>query len=243
MKIDICLSPALFPTFSADTPPIVVVIDIFRATTCMCVAFENGVNSILPIADLEKAIQYKQEGYIVSAERNALKCSFADLGNSPYDYMDSSLKGRDIIMTTTNGTQAIDRAQTCDTLLIGSFSNFNTICDYLCRCNSDILFLCAGWNNKVNMEDTLFAGAAANEIQNICPGVSCSDTTRIALSLWKEGRTNLKKFLEPSEHIQRLQAQNLQKDIDFCLTLNTTRSLPFLEKESGLLKNTGRLYE
>ena len=69
MKIDVCFSPALYPVYH-NPEAIVVVVDIFRATTTMAAAFGNGVRSIRPVATVEEAQAYKAKGWLVGAERN-----------------------------------------------------------------------------------------------------------------------------------------------------------------------------
>lgn len=230
MDIDICLSPALFETYNTDESVTVVVVDVFRATTCMCVAMDYGVKSILPIANIEVAKQLKSEGYMVAAERNVAKCDFADFGNSPFDYMTDKAKGQEIAVTTTNGTKAIEKAKSNDRLLIGSFANIGVLSDYFLNNPQNILILCSGWNNMVNIEDTLFAGALAEKLlesENYSPK---SDSVRLALKIWQESKNNLWDFINQSDHVKRLLKHNLERDIDFCLTMNTVKSIPFFDK-------------
>ena len=103
MVVDICFSPALFPFYSQPND-VVVVTDIFRATTTMCTAFLNGLSAIIPVATTKEAEQYKDQGFLVGAERNVVQCSFADFGNSPFEYTRDTVEGKEIVFTTTNGT-------------------------------------------------------------------------------------------------------------------------------------------
>lgn len=93
MKIDVCFSPALYPVYH-HPEAIVVVVDVFRATTTMAAAFSNGVRSIRPVATVEEAEAYKAKGWLVGAERNVKRCSFADFGNSPFDYTAEKVSGK-----------------------------------------------------------------------------------------------------------------------------------------------------
>lgn len=232
MLIDICLSPILFPTYNLQKDACVVVTDIFRATTSMCTAFSAGVKSILPIADIEGAKALKTQGYLVGAERNVSRCDFADFGNSPFDYMTETIRDKEIVMTTTNGTQAIEAAKENPMLLIGSFSNFSTVADYCSKQQKHIIILCSGWSNHVNMEDTLFAAALAESL--IANGYQAkSDAVHIALTMWKETKNDIRSFIQCSEHIERLLNHELEKDIDYCLTFNTTSVLPYYDKSKG----------
>lgn len=105
MKIDVCFSPALYPVYH-NPEAIVVVVDVFRATTTMAAAFSNGVRSIRPVATVEEAEAYKAKGWLVGAERNVKRCGFADFGNSPFDYTAEKVSGKDIVFH--------DQRYTCD---------------------------------------------------------------------------------------------------------------------------------
>ena len=128
MKIDVCFSPALYPAYH-DPEAIVVVVDIFRATTTMAAAFSNGVRSIRPVATVEEAQAYKEKGLLVGAERNVRRCDFADFGNSPFDYTPEKVAGKEIVFTTTNGTKAITIAQSAYRVVTGAFINLQAVAD------------------------------------------------------------------------------------------------------------------
>lgn len=231
MKVEICFSPALYPYYTDNNDRIVVVVDIFRASTTMCAAFNNGVKSIIPVASIEEAQAYKAKSYLVGAERNVKRCDFADFGNSPFDYTAEKVKDKEIVFTTTNGTRAIEAAADSLYLLIGSFSNLKVITDFCISKQKDVLVLCAGWNNRFNIEDSLYGGALAEEL--IKNGYSsASDATQVALSMWKEAKTNIREYINRSEHIKRLEANNLQDSVDYCLTLDTVSLIPIYNQET-----------
>lgn len=232
MKVDICFSPALYPYYADSNDKIVVVVDIFRASTTMCAALKNGAKSIISVASIEEAQDYKSRGYLVGAERNVKRCDFADFGNSPFDYTSDKVSGKDIVFTTTNGTQAINVASDCYRLLVGAFSNIDTIADFCLEEQKDVIVLCAGWNNRFNIEDTLFGGALANIL--ISKGYTpASDATVVALQMWDEAKPDIRKYIDQTEHIKRLEANNLQDSVEYCLTMNTVNLLPVYSKETG----------
>jgi len=235
MKIDICFSPALFPFYNIKKETVVVIVDVFRASTTMCAAFSAGANSIIPVASTQEAEMLKFKGFLVGAERNTEKCDFADFGNSPFDYTPDRVRNRDIAFTTTNGTQAIEAALGVSDLIIGSFSNIGKVTDYCCTNSKDVLVLCAGWNNRFNVEDSLFGGALAERILDSGKFTATSDSVMVALSMWNEARPDLKAYLNKSEHFQRLITHKLYADIDFCLSTDTTDVLPVYDKETKRL--------
>jgi 2-phosphosulfolactate phosphatase len=83
--LEVCFSPSLLKTVGQNPDRNVVVVDILRATTAMCVAFGYGVNSLVPVATEEEAFEKKQQGWLVAGEKDGVKLPFADFGNSPLD--------------------------------------------------------------------------------------------------------------------------------------------------------------
>lgn len=227
MEVDICLSPALYPYYKKEND-IVIVVDIFRASTTICAMLSNGASSVIPVASIEEAKQYKSKGYIVGGERNAKKLEFADFGNSPFDYKKDIVNNNDIVFTTTNGTQAINAAAGCKTLFIGAFSNIDILsreCFTLGR--SRIVVLCAGWKNKINAEDTLFAGAFTEKLSKLGEITYGSDSVRIAIEMWDKAKNDPIEFLKTSEHYKRLINNGAEGDIAYCFKENSTPIVPY----------------
>src|SRR5205814_6998039 len=127
---EVCFSPHSYEVYKSDGN-IVVIIDILRATSAICTAFEYGVKSIIPVATVEEAKKLKQQGYLVGAERDGLAVDGFDFGNSPYNYMTDRIKDQNIVLTTTNGTQAIEASRDAYKVVIGSFLNINALCGWL----------------------------------------------------------------------------------------------------------------
>jgi len=220
-----CFSPALYPLFK-EQDSIVVVVDILRATSAICTAIHHGVASMIPVAGVDEALAYKQQGYLVAAERNAIKLDGFDFGNSPYHFMEESLKGKHIVISTTNGTQAIAAAKNSGEILIGSFLHLDALAKWLHLQNKDIVVLCAGWKNKFNMEDSLFAGALFQELERKGGYDTHCDSTLAMAHLYDRAKHNLYEFLGRSSHRHRLQDLNLEKDIYYCLTANIFTTIP-----------------
>lgn len=233
MKINICTSPLLYSSYvdeSRDT--IVVVVDVFRATTTICSALFNGAKSIIPVASLEEAKLYKDKGYLVGGERNVKKFDFAEFGNSPSEYTEQLVKGKDIVLSTTNGTRAIDISTGSYALIIGSFSNLSSVAKYCINQKKDVLVLCAGWKDTVNIEDTLFGGALVELLSEAGFDINY-DPSQIALSMWKEAKSDLWQYIQRSEHIKRLAAHDLLDEARFCLKLDTAKVLPLYIKSEN----------
>lgn len=234
MKIDVCFSPALYPVYH-NPEAVVVVVDIFRATTTMAAAFKNGVRSIRPVATVEEAKSYKEKGWLVGAERNVKRCNFADFGNSPFDYTPEKVAGKDIIFTTTNGTRAITVAKSAYRVITGAFTNLQAAADYCLLHNRDIVVLCSGWQDKINIEDTLFGGALTDMLTQTGKYEPASDAAVIARDMWINNKENLIAYLDPTDHMARLKANHLEDAVPYCLTLSSADVVPELTIEEGEL--------
>lgn len=228
-KVEVCYSPALVPVYFSQKECVVVVIDIFRATSAICTAFQYGVKRIIPVASVEEAINYKEQGYIVAAERNGEVLEGFDIGNSPFSYMNPDLVGKEIVLTTTNGTTAIDKAKEADTIIIGSFLNLDAVCQFLIKENKNVILLCAGWKGRYNLEDSLFAGAVVNQLKKTENYTGLADSSIAADMMYQHAKTDLNAFLANSSHRNRLSKLNLNKDIEYCLQENTMDVLPIFK--------------
>ncbi len=227
-EVEVCFSPNVYPLFH-KSDAIVVVIDVLRATSAITTAFYNGVSKMIPVATIEEALKHKEQGLIVAAERNGEIVEGFDLGNSPFGYMNKKVKGKTIAITTTNGTQAIEAAKNAKTVIIGSFLNLDIVIDYLKTEKRDVLLLCAGWKNKFNLEDTLFAGAIADALVSKYDYTTNCDSAIAAGQLYHLAKHDLYSFLSLSSHRNRLQKLNLERDIKYCLTPNQCPVIPIME--------------
>jgi len=201
--IDVCLSPELMHLYDVRDRTVVVV-DILRATSCMVTAFAHGVESITPVANLEQCRKMKTQGYVISGERDGKKVEGFDKGNSPFEYLDDQVKGLKVAFTTTNGTQAIEKSKEAKEVIIGAFLNLNTVAKYLLLGENNALIVCAGWKGRVNLEDTLFAGALVERLKEYL-GPDC-DAPLAAQHLYNLAKNDMVSFLNASSHVRRLAA-------------------------------------
>lgn len=216
-KVEICFSPELIHLHSLEGK-IVIVVDIFRASSTMIAALANGITEIKTFADLEECRAMKKEGYLIAGERNGLTAPGFEMGNSPVAYLNKAYEGRKLAMTTTNGTLAISKSSGADEILIGAFPNLSATIQYLQSKNQDVLIHCAGWKGMFNLEDSLYAGALAKSLES---SHEASEDGALAMkALFEKEGHNLKGFLSQASHAKRLQNHNIEADIDFCLTLD-----------------------
>ena len=229
-NIQVCMTPKLFSLY-ADKKSIVVVVDVLRATSSMCIAFEKGVKRMIPVSKVEEALEYRNtdEDYILAAERNGKPVKSFDFGNSPQVYLDMDVKGKTVVMTTTNGTKAINIAKKDHEVIVGSFLNLDAITQWLKEKDRDVIIFCAGWKDKFNLEDTLFAGALVSSLLETHLYNDACDAAQAAKFLWDRSKDDLYGFLENSSHRNRLAKLNIDSDIHFCLKLNQTKKIPVLK--------------
>ncbi|MBC3541247.1 2-phosphosulfolactate phosphatase [Rufibacter sediminis] len=225
-SIDVCFSPALLPLYDL-TGKIAVAVDVLRATSGMVTALANGVTHIAPVSELDACLAYRDQGYLVAAERDGIKAEGFDLGNSPFHYLDEDHSGRFLAITTTNGTQAIRQSRSADEVLIGAFLNVGAVADYVRRAGKDVVVVCAGWKGLFNLEDTLFAGALADRLQGDFD--LNNDATLAAFHLYQTAKADKLAFLSKSSHVQRLERLHILKDIEFCLQEDTYTVVPILK--------------
>ncbi len=226
-NIDVCLSPQLIGQYGAEGK-IVVVVDILRATSCMVTAFANGVTCILPVETVEECAEFKTKGHLTAAEREGKIVDGFEIGNSPFSYLQPNIKGQTIGITTTNGTKAIKLSAAAEQILIGAFLNKTVIAQYLLAQNKDVLIVCAGWKNKMNLEDTLFAGALVSLLETSF--ISVNDSAVASKVLYEAAKNNLFAFVtQNSSHYKRLKNLNLDKDIAFCLQQDIYQVIPTMK--------------
>ncbi len=232
-KVEVCFSPALFPVYYSSRNCVVVVIDVFRATSAICTAFQAGIERIIPVSTVDEARQYQDKGFLAAAERQGEVVEGFELGNSPFHYMDKDLKGKELVLTTTNGTKAIERAKAADHILIGSFLNLDAVCKHLVELNKNVILLCAGWKDRFNLEDSLFAGAVVEQLAQTDVYTGLADSSLAALNIYNSAKSDLNDFLKSSSHRNRLAKLDLEKDIRYCLQTNTMDLVPVF-KGNGL---------
>lgn len=233
-RVEVCFSPDEFDLYKQEYS-VVVAIDVLRATTAICTAFEHGAEKIIPVSTVEEARDYQRRGYMAGAERGGEIVDGFEFGNSPFTYMGDAVKGKTLVLTTTNGTRTINRAAETHKVIVGAFVNLDSIIEYLISQPDDVLLLASGWQGKFNLEDSICAGAITEALRASGKYISDEDSTIAAMFLFQKARDNYFGFLKASSHRRRLRNLNLNEDIKYCLTPNQTRVIP-VYKDGALVK-------
>ena len=225
-SIEVILSPALFEHRITFDDYIVVVIDVLRATTAFCAAFESGVETVIPVSGLDELLEFKNKGYLTAAERDGKKVDFADFGNSPVVFLKSNLKDKKLAYSTTNGTQAVEMAKSSGNIAIAAFTNLHAINKWLTGQNKNIVILCSGWKNSFSLEDTLCAGALVESLELTKQFAHVCDASEMALKLWKSSEDQLQEAVQKANHYHRLVKLGQLEDLKHCFRLNTSHAVP-----------------
>jgi len=226
-NIEIVLSPLLLPLVDLKGK-IVVVIDILRATSTICAALDNGATSVTPVISVEEALQYDKSEYLVAGERNGEKAKGFDFGNSPAEYAPDLVKGKKVVLTTTNGTKCIHSSLEADEVLVGSFYNLARLSEYLANRENSVVLFCSGWKNRVNLEDTLFAGYVAQSLSET--HIWNSDEVELALDLVGKAQYDPIGYLRRASHAKRFARLGNHTDLELCMQFDKH---PVLVKYQG----------
>jgi 2-phosphosulfolactate phosphatase len=187
-----------------------VIIDVFRAFSTACYVVRNGAREIIPVGDVDRAYQLKEENpsYVLMGERKGKQLPGFDYGNSPTEIQTIDFSGRTVIQTTSAGTQGFANAKHADELITGSFVNAGAIVSYIKKKTPErVSLVCMGtWAVKPNDEDTL----CAEYIRDSLNGQK-TDSRRIYAQLRKSKTARI--FFDPKVKWAP------EKDFDYCLNI------------------------
>ena len=226
-----CLSPALLNLYDISNST-VVIIDVLRATSTIATALYNGASSVIPVASVQQCIELgKEVGGITAGERDGKVADGLTYGNSPFEYPRDFIEGKILVLTTTNGTKLLHMAldNGASEIITGSFPNLSAVCDHLIQSKRNVLLSCSAWKDRVNIEDTLFAGAVINRIKQHFT-IHC-DSSKMAESLFLEAGEDRYSFMKQrgATHYHRLTNYGLEKDIRYCLSADQANVLPIFK--------------
>lgn len=237
-RLEVCLTPALLSHMEL-VGRVVVIIDVLRATTTIPTALFHGARKVIPVDSVEKCIALGEElGAITAGERDGHLAPGLKHGNSPLEYPREFIEGKTLVLTTTNGTRLLHMANHADRIVTGSFGNLSAVCDYLLLQEKPVVLACAGWKDRVNLEDTLLAGAIIQRVKEHYQ-VAC-DAALMAELLFLQVRGDLFGSMKQASHVQRLSNYGLEADIRHCLLSDTAPVLPVLEDGALILEKPGQ---
>jgi 2-phosphosulfolactate phosphatase len=230
MRIDIQLVPYP-PKPELVSKHIVVVIDVLRATSVMVFAMSQGALEIIPVATVEEALQraktFPRRTTLLGGERESRKIEGFDLGNSPKEYTAERVKGKRLILTTTNGTKAFHSVSAAGEIMAGSFSNINATAERCVRLDGEIILFPSGDRGHFSLEDTVCAGMLVDRImKNRKEPPALTDASQSAHILYKRFEANLLEVFHLSSHGRDLVHLGLGDDLSYCAQVDITNVVP-----------------
>jgi 2-phosphosulfolactate phosphatase len=233
MKIDVRFDP-----FELDELELrgknIIVIDVLRSSTTIAIALSNGAREIIPVESIENAVKISGSLFgdvtLRGGERNGKMIQGFNLGNSPLEYTEATVKGKSIIFCTTNGSVAMYRSRFAQNLGVGSFVNISRVIEFIKEVGSDFLLICAGRANafsNFSLEDTVCAGMI---VRSLAGGkgstLELTDSAMAAQSLHKSYGRSLLKMMKHTEHGRYLTEIGFLEDIKIAASIDTYPVLP-----------------
>lgn len=234
MRVDVIFTPVEASAARIEGRT-VVVIDVFRATSCICAAIENGASRLVPMTTVDQSLAMREKlsatGHrvLLGGERKMVRIDGFELDNSPRSYSADMVGGADVVMTTTNGTRSIELAEkfgACE-VLIGSLLNGRAAALRAAESRGDVVLFCSGRQDHFTMEDALCAGYMVGVIVD---GWECelSDAAWAMGDLYGRYCDDLRGALRYSEHYSRMLNAGLADDVEYCLQRDIFSTVPRL---------------
>lgn len=220
------LSPGLLDLYDVKDS-IVVIIDVFRATSTIATALHNGATKVIPVASVEDCIAIgKKMQAITAGERDGKIIEGLQHGNSPAEYPADFINKKTLVLTTTNGTKLLHMALESGAaeVVTGSFPNLSAVCELLAATQKNVILGCSAWKNRFNLEDTLFAGAVINRVRDNFT-IRC-DSSLMAEDMYRLHSADIYNFIRKTTHWHRLASYGLEKDLEYCVTTDVANVLP-----------------
>ena len=209
-----------------------VIIDVLRATTSMVIALANGAKQIIPFLTPREAKDYATRAgdFLLCGERKGVKLPHFDLGNSPREFTKERVENKTLLMTTTNGTRAINQSLTAKRIFIASALNVQALMERI-GSEKDLVIVCAGTKGKFSLDDFAVAGLIISYLEKN-NDIVLDDLGAAAKMLLKD-RT-LYSLLAASRHGERLKHLGFQEDVAFCSQEGVINLVPYYD--AGVIK-------
>ena len=250
-KIEVLFSPAEFEALPKRdlSGTTCVVFDVLRATSSIVTALANGARTVIPVPSIAEALQEKQKNpaILLAGERDGFRITSKltgtidfDLGNSPREFLKSSVGGRSIAMTTTNGTRALKASLGAREILVGSFLNLSATVEHItARHVDDLLLVCSGTYEEASYEDLLGAGALANCLWDSFAHGHVADSAQLARNAFLSAQADLLNAMQFARNGRRLlDIPELREDVAFCLRRDVFPLVVTMDKNCKITSQT-----
>ena len=239
INIDVVMVPAEMPE-QGFAGKAVAVIDVLRASTSIVAALEAGAKEIIPLASIEEATRLAEtmgrETVVLCGERDGNKINGFDLGNSPLEFTPENVKGKSLLMATTNGTVAVARAKGAALITVGCLINAKALVPVLTEAPVDIILLCSGKQGRASLEDLLCAGYLTRLVKDQCPEAELNDGARVARDIYEKHKGHLTKAVKESAHGSYLADLGYLTDIEYSTQPDSSNTVPVM-KDGRIIVN------
>lgn len=244
-SIEVLFTPAEFAALAQRdlSETACVVFDILRATSSMVTALAHGAQAVVPVATIPEALAWKERDpdVLLAGERDGLRIRAAltggvefDLGNSPREFVPERVRGRTIVMTTTNGTRALQACRLAAHVWVGAFLNLSAVVEALRRVQPrHLLVVCGGTIERAAFEDALAAGALCEAVWELYREGEVLDSVLLALEAWCRHANDVAAGLGSGRNGRRLLARpELRDDVSFCAMRDRYAFAPTLDADA-----------
>ncbi|MFW2491147.1 2-phosphosulfolactate phosphatase family protein [Clostridium chromiireducens] len=228
MKIDVIISAEDIHD-SKIKDKIVVVIDIFRATSVIITALNNGCKEVIPYLTIEETLEFakklNREEYVLGGERKAVKIEGFDLSNSPLEYTKELIRNKTVLFTTTNGTRTLAKSVSAKKVFIAAMINAESVAKKLININEDVVIINAGTNGNFSMDDFICSGYIINEMLKYNKSMELTDISKTANIIYKEN-SDILSYVRKATHYTVMKSLKLDSDIEYCVRKSIIEIVP-----------------
>lgn len=211
-----------------------VVIDVLRAMTTIIEALSNGCTEVIPVVTVDEAFdlakRLSRKDTLIGGEWGGLKVKGFDLGNSPREYTQDLVSGKRVILTTTNGTKALQSVAGCEHILVAGFTNVQAVVQRCIALKADPVVVTAGRKGRFSLEDVVCGGMMMDLLGK--ESVALTDGARASRILYKAFDHDLLEMARTCDHGRELIRLGLGEDLAFCVQTNVSSSVPVFKKGS-----------
>ncbi len=237
MKIDIIISADDIIESKLENK-IAVVIDMFRATSVIVTALNNGCEEVIPFLTIEETLESSEElnreEYILGGERRAVKIDGFDLSNSPLEYTKEVVEDKKVLITTTNGTRTLTKSNSAKRIIIAAMINAKAVADKLLEINEDVVIINAGTNGNFSMDDYICSGYIINEMLKVDNQIELTDISKTANMIY-ENNSDIISYVKEATHYSVMKSLELDNDIEYCMKKSIVNNVP--EYKDGKIVN------
>lgn len=235
MRVDLAPTPrGLTPRALAGR--VAVVIDVVRTSTTIVTALVHGAVGVIPAASTraarERARALPADTVLLGGEREGERIPGFDLGNSPREYTPERVRGKTVIMTTSNGTRALLAAGAARATAVLGFVNLGAVTRWILAQREDLLIVCAGKSGGLALEDTVCGGLLIGRLREAGAELTLGDPARAAELLADRFHGDIRQVFEESEWGRALGRLGHGGDLELCARLDAFDVTPRLDHGS-----------